>query len=481
MKTTRLEFDAQDQGTPQHSTASFRPRSIARATVLGAVAILLNVALASHASAGNVLKVDPTDPSAYASIQNAISAASAGDIIVVKPKPPIAGIPFSGLYSTITIDKGITITAEAGATVRASRVIIQNVSAGETVVLKGITFERANPSASNGASNLVADENSGDLWIEDCDFILSTEVFQPVVSVPATPALPAVHINPSAEITPGFVVFVRCTIEGTRGATKASGPMAGWQMEAGHGLVVDHAAVSVWDSVVTGGDGQPGHMTTGLPGGDGGDAIRADDSYILCAGTTLAAGDGGPGASGTGCVPGGDGGVGLRLLGAAWSEVLDSSLSGGTAGPGAGACAAGTAGLSSVGPVSNLVGPSHSLDCQSPKREGQNLHLTASGPQNGWYLIDTDTDAIFGIGTSSIQAVQHIVGIGAAGGHVPLHPQFLGQYGSSPSVIQFPLSGLLGGQQGMVFFFQSVGIDTYPGGTQTYSAPSALILLDASL
>ena len=134
--------------------------------------------------------------------------------------------------------------------------------------------------------------------------------------------------------------------------------------------------------------------------------------------------------------------------------------------------------------MNDLIGSSYSLYAESPKRQGQDLHVEVSGPLLGYYLVDVDLNQQFAYTTApptSVQTVRHIVGIGEATGTIPLHPQFLGQFQTVPEVISFPLNGLLGGEQGRVYYFQARGINVFPGGQQANSSPSALVLLDSSL
>lgn len=440
------------------------------------------VLLASSAFAGDVHRVDPTDPSAFAKIGDAVAAAAPGDVIVVSPKPEFPGIFFTGLYPPFTVDKSLTIVAEEGELVRSKTATIRDLGPDEHVVLRGIQFERAMPA--QGAVNLRVENHQGSVWLEDCVFRISTEIFQPLVSVPAVHSDPAVEILGPAAPPYGAVTFARCRIDGTDGATDFSlGPSYGFQMNAGIGLRVERSLVGLWDSEVRGGKGQPGSPVYGLSGGNGGIAVRVDDGYVFASSTALSGGAGGYGFPADGsipCVDGGDGGHGIVVL-SGGVEAIGAAFTGGAPGFPGGTCPGGATGKPALpaGIVSDLGGAPFHLTADAPKREDEMLHLEVGGPAQALFVIGLDLDPLFQVSTSGglIRGLLHV----DPGPVVPVHPALVGQLGPDGAVIDLPLTGALGPMQGATVFLQAVGLDVAAGGAWTTSSPSAFVLLAAGL
>ena len=402
-------------------------------------------------------------------------------MIIVHPKPDIPWIYFTGLYPNFTVDKSLTIIAEEGVLVRCKRPTIRDLGPNDRVVIRGIQFERAIPA--QGAPNIRLENNQGTVWLEDCVFRISTEIFQPLISVPPIVSDPAVEVIGPIDGVPGTVTFVRCDIQGTDGATDLSPSSIsyGFQMTAGVGLYVERAFVALWDCQVTGGTGQPGGIPWGLPGGPGGDAVTMDGGFLFASNCTVAGGDGGfgiPAGGGLPCVRGGDGGSGVVLTGAS-SEMIATTRSGGAPGAPGGTCPGGSFGSPELpsGAVVDLSGAAFTLAADAPRREDQSLELELGGPSSGLYLVDIGFDPLFQQTPFAglVQGVLHIQPSPA----VPIHPSFFGQLPTG--TISLPLAGALAGQQGEVIFLQAVGLDPLSAGVWIASSPTAFVLLAAGL
>lgn len=445
------------------------------------VRLLVPFLLTSAATAGNVLVVDPTDPTAFALIGDAVQAASPGDVIVVHPKPEIPSIYFTGLYPNFTVDKSLTIIAEEGAFVRSKRPTIRDLGPDDHVVIRGLQFERAMPAL--GANNIRIENNQGSVWIEDCVFRISIEIFQPLISAPPIESDPAVLITGPKTGQPGSVTFKDCEIYGTDGATDLSpGSVSyGMQMTAGVAIRAERAYLALWDCVVSGGEGQPGGVVWGLPGGDGKPAIDLDSGYLFASGCTITGGDGGfgiPASGGMPCVPGGDGAHAVELTGVT-AEMIATTRTGGAPGAGAVPCSGGVAGTSEfpVGSVVDLAGGSFSLEASAPRREDQTLDLELDGPPGSVYLVDLGFAPKYHIAPygSLVRGILHI----DASAAVPVHPSFAGVL--PVGTLSLPLTGALQGQQGDVVWLQIVGLDPAASTAWTAGAPTAFVLLAAGL
>ncbi len=118
-----------------------------------AAALLITATLLPSATAQRTLVVASSGGAPFTEIQDAVNAATSGDVVLVRP----------GIYSFFVIDRrGVHILADAGAIVRPGRLSafsVSNLGAGEDVVIAGLTTE--------GAALVSAFQNRGRVLFED--------------------------------------------------------------------------------------------------------------------------------------------------------------------------------------------------------------------------------------------------------------------------------------------------------------------------
>lgn len=310
------------------------------------------IALAALAvpSLGGVRVVAPAG-APYATLQAAVDAAVDGDVVLVR----------TGDYAGCAIDgKALMLVEDAGASARVtSTLFVRNLAAGQCVVLAG--FEMAG----SNAPALEADAIQGSLRGEGLALRVSPSF--------ANASVPAVDLRDVQD-----VAFVRSTFTG--GAT-GNGIVAG-----GAGLRAQNAGLALYDCAL---DGAYGVYSSGR----GGEGLNVSGGELFASNCDLRGGIGGPGGvqftGGPGCaawfpLPGGTGGDALRALSGATSRLLDCRLSGGAGGPGGvTSCgvpgATGTAGSSASGSSSVLAGVSRSLAAPFVAREGESVPWTVRG------------------------------------------------------------------------------------------------------
>ncbi len=201
-------------------------------------ALALTLALlfgTTAASAQSVWKVKTTPVgSDFTDIQDAVNAASDGDIILVD----------SGFYSELDIDnKALTIQAEPGADVRILRpfeygsIIIRNLDSTQAVSLRGINAPRGTEGGFHQAG-LVIRDCLGPVLVENGIYGASS------VGHPAGLAH-GVTITLSSSVS-----IVRCTIE-----SLVCGCGPGGTPHEDPGLFAEGANVYLYDSSVTGSTG----------------------------------------------------------------------------------------------------------------------------------------------------------------------------------------------------------------------------------
>jgi len=283
----------------------------------------------------------------FATIQEAVTAASAGDTVLVR----------SGTYPSFQlISKNLAVVADDGATVRVlGGPYVAYTPQGPPNVLHGLRFAPA-PDGSGLAFLSTGDLGAG-TWMSDC----STE---------------SAWLNISSSST----VVDHCVFRG---------PAAGSTTLGNFGLPAVNLGIAFLAAFATefhGGDGRDaspaGPATSGAAG--------VFDEYggaVWAAASTFQGGAGGAGALGTGgCEPGADGGPGLRLE-SGWLYEGATQLLGGNGGAAAPACP-GTEGAAGApielgGPFafhSSQVAPTPLLTAPGVAREGQPIAFDYEGP-----------------------------------------------------------------------------------------------------
>lgn len=268
----------------------FQPRTRLHVALIAAL-------LAPLAAAGSVRVVAPSG-APYSTVQSAVDAAVDGDVVLVK----------AGTYPGFTLaGRSVSVVADAGASVTIDGAIrVRNCVA--PVLLAGLTAKGRESTVEAERFGLAANNNSGALRVEHC-------------TLRGADAFPAPYCNSrhgaSVKACPN-VAFVGCTLEGSLNYTDGR--------EAG--LHVEQSSIAVHDSALRGGSSLCALGYTGLPGGDGIDAV---DSFVFAEHAEC---EGGPGGHAS-CMDGARGGDGVSASGATSSVVLlDCTTSAGSGGAG---------------------------------------------------------------------------------------------------------------------------------------------------
>jgi hypothetical protein len=337
-----------------------------RRSFTGAALLVLSACLAGGAlHAQNVLVVAETPGPGvdFTSIGSAISAAPPGAIILVK----------QGNYSPAYLEgKGLTIVAEAGATVTVGQqgpaVLVVDLPAGQTVVLRGLKLHTPayDPQWQSSATMLVKN-CAGPVWIEDCTLV---------------DGRPALEVdNPPGQAA--GVIVLRSTLIG--GPSWFDGMLNG---SGGEALQLVSGSAHFYDCTLTGGKGKNGYVDvpSAYPD-DGFLGVKLGGGSALFVRSTVSGGQGGKGfiEPFSGCQLPGKGGVGLHLGAGSVLRSLQTTIKGGPSGlPAQPSCALapeGTAitGLLSGGIIEALAGEAPGIQGAGPVREGELLSVTIDG------------------------------------------------------------------------------------------------------
>ena len=344
---------------------------------------------------------------------------------------------------------------------------VRGTTAEQSVVIRGL--EVTSPTQ----AGLELKNNQGPVWIEDCVLVggWGDNSFS---STSQLDSYPAAEIGGCSE-----VVIARCTLEGGEGLDLWEET---WEFAAGSGgnaLEIDVGTVSVFDSVLTGGDGGSVFDTVETPGGSGGSGIDVDSGSVLISGCTLIGGSGGFGdCTLFFCGNGGDGGDGVQLSFIAGAQLRhqDCSFTPGSAGsPGGSGGFAGAPGESidvNAGSAVALAGSAHSFSSSSPAREGDSTQLSFGGEPGEIVLV-------------AVSASQAHLALDAFAGNLVLGgPQVLLTMGVVPSTGSLTASVPVGAAPSPFVLarnlhLQSIHVDTALSVWLGHA--SALTLLDESL
>ena len=340
---------------------------------------ILALSLATvDARAGAVHRVGPGWT--HATLQAAVDAAADGDVVLVS----------SGSYAGATIaGKGVSVVEDAGASVSAGVIRVQDTPPGSTVLLSGIDV--AHVEGAIRATNVL-----GSLRVQGAELRALHNGYLGATVVGLTNVADA--------------SFAGCTIRGVGALYGASRGI----VASGSKLVLDHATVEGADGASAAYFG--GHWTGG---GWGADAIDAADCSVFASASTIRGGDGGSGHSGS-CTDaynpstsGGQGGDGVQSSGAATLKLLDSVVAGGAGGPGGvgwpcGSQASnGGPGQAFVGPgaVETIPGTARTLATTALAREGQVFacHVEGVPGDLALLLLSTQPDHAFSPALHGVQ------------------------------------------------------------------------------
>lgn len=287
----------------------------------------------------------------FSHLQDAIDAASDGDIILVRSA--------DSLPALATIDgKSLSVLgdpATSGVLVTVPPIRVLHLAPTQKVVLRGLLL--ANGAGMGQGAQLAIQGCEGPVFVEACS--VATFSFIPLAFLPAVLIVNSSH-----------VVLTLCAGNGVPGITGSGAhpPAAG--------LVAQNSAVTAYNCKFRGGAGAL--AMNGAPG-----ALVLGSGSLFAAGGEYTGGAGGPGTfAALGCVASGNGGAGILASGNSLTQLAVTAI-GGLAGVDPPGCSqVGVAGL----PVEVLTGSSglvaeslRTLDISSPIHEGQPVTVTVKG------------------------------------------------------------------------------------------------------
>jgi hypothetical protein len=326
---------------------------------------ILSVLLLATAARADVLVVSDGGP--YTSIQPAVSAAQDGDIVLVK----------SGVYPGFRItDRSVAVVADVQHTVVvAGAVTIDRLPAGKTVVL-----DRLNIVGPGTKAALNITSSQGSVRVQDCFGTGNSGVASVNADTCGTVGQP--HGQTAALVLASHdVAFVGGQFSGGGGAYL-------WDFDchlhqgsvwnggdAGHGLSVDNATVTLYAVTAYGGSGGTGSYAR-----QGGHGVRGiNGAQLVLVNVDAIGGPGGDSLDGIFWDEGGDGGHGVSLEGGSHARRLDCELSGGFAGSGWAGLGQNGAPVDGAGTVDSWAGAWRGLGFVNVLREGQVAPLQVSG------------------------------------------------------------------------------------------------------
>lgn len=290
----------------------------------------------------------------FTAIQPAVSAAAAGDLILVK----------AGTYAPFAVDgKALYLAAGAAGAVQVNGACaVRNVTTGQ-VVLQGLRIAAFAPPDQPA---LEVENCAAPVVLQECELLGGRD---------------ALELQSAASL-----VAVRTNVL----AASQSLP-APLDPPPGAGVDGRSSDLHLFDCLVRGGDAAPSAVALGVPAADGAPAIDLRDGFTSASGTLMLGGRGGDATAGPGgpgpCQPAGDGGDGLRATdtaapGGAAVQLLDSAPAGGSGGQGAGSCPQGAPGAGVLAPPGGLVlldAAARSLSAPSPAPDESILPLAFAG------------------------------------------------------------------------------------------------------
>ncbi|MEZ5978492.1 MAG: hypothetical protein R3F34_09760 [Planctomycetota bacterium] len=398
-----------------------------------------SVLAAPPALASSVWVVDASNGPGtdFTTIQAALAVAGEGDTLLLR----------TGNYAGfVTLDDfALSIIGDRGANVTIDGLVVQNLSAGKSMVVRGV---RLSPLALTLQTTATFTNCAGVVHVEGTT----------ITDAPLTPA-GSVRVTSCASVT-----FARCTIYESAAAVNGVASLA-----------VNGSNVAVFGCTVQGGVGQP--ALVGVSPATA--AMSVTDGVATISASTLIGGTGGTPGSLVPCSNGGDGRGALRLDGTGLSvvEVIDSVLTGGNGGGAFPPCTPGNAGPPTevvAGTLVNRAGVAPRFRFDSPLRTGSpwSFELDALPGSFFWIVIGVVPGPIQPFdpvlnGVLTVGAPQLLVPLVALPPSGSLDESVLpGTFVLPPGLTHLPL------------FFQP--LTSEPTFKLVAGTPSALLLLDPS-
>jgi hypothetical protein len=423
-----------------------------RSSALRLASVALAFALtAPDSAAGGARIVDAPGLPPFSNLQDAVDAAADGDTILVA----------SGSYDGFTItNKSLHVVGVQGHAVLIDGAIqVQQLAAHRSVVLAGL---RVTGRVLNVLSEpaLIVTSSLGHVRVESCN--LTGGLGGPLdfndnygdgghgVVLQASPQ----------------VVFAHCAITGGNGNGDHTGCWTCTGGDGGYGVRVNLSSAAFYQCVVKGGRGG----TTGLQGGNGGDAVWQGNSWLFAAGSSFTGGAGGNGEDFV-IAWAGDGGDGLFVTEFATAELLDNTYAGGAGGkaivfpenngqPGAPIAGPGT--------VHEHFGEARGVAATRMHFDASNLQVTVLGEPGDKVWLQVSTRPAWRY--QGLMPGVHLV----ANTQVPMTPA--GVIPASGSlVIALPIPDLVG-QADRVLYLQGLGFDAL--GDAWLGSPMHTLVLD---
>ena len=302
-------------------------------------------------------------------IQNAVNAASDGDVIYV---------PTYTAYNEVVVvdNKSLTLVQETPPEAGVgdfNRLRVQNLSAGKRVVVRGFTLFASTAFFSH--ETIILANNQGTVVLEDI-------IARPTTQSPA----PTIRIQNCAS-----VVLDRCRAWSTDGFVYFSIVFPPRPV-----IHISSSNVFAYDCEFEAGDGVPstfGHLFIDppLPGGPGAPAFQLESSNVFLGGGTITGGKGGAnGGTAGNCLGAGAGAPAVTVLaGSNVVRTLGATVSGGAGGNATTHCPGGIA-APAIDPAAtslSITEPARTLELPPYLREGQLGTLTATGVPGEVYKL----------------------------------------------------------------------------------------------
>jgi hypothetical protein len=233
-----------------------------------AVTVFLALTMA-HADAAVIVVSGSSGPGVdFTSLQNAIGAAQNGDVLLLKP----------GSYGPALIQGKSLTLAKYSDFAQVGGLIVQNLTADQTVVLRGLTLTHivVTPPPIVILQPLQVRTCEGVVAVEDCELAYTTAI--------GTDRAAAIVTQSSR------VVFSRCALTGGVGSPTEFDPFVGG-VAGGQALRAIDSKVWLHGSTLRGGDGGTANDLEQSPT-NGGAGIRAENAWVWVFGCAVRGGDG---------------------------------------------------------------------------------------------------------------------------------------------------------------------------------------------